>query len=771
MTGTAQQEDQPQGMTRRNFVKSSALVSPAAMLVAGQVTPALAEPPGPTSKPLSKPLRKATALTGTIPAFPGAEGGGKYVTGGRGCEVYEVTNLNDSGPGSLRDAVSTDNRTVVFRVSGNIDINGGLDVLGSNITIAGQTAPGYGISVNQNEFQIKGDNVIVRYLRFRGGDPLGTPIDTFGFRGRNGVIIDHCSMSWGVDETCSPYGNTNVTIQWCIISEGLAQSVHDKGLHGFGGLWGGDNVTYHHNLLIHQGGRNPRFSFTEDMMLFVDHRNNIIYNHGYTSCYGGEWANGVHLRDNYYKPGPNTLSDIAPVIVAPGRLGQWYVDGNVVEGHPDVTADNRLGIEETVGGITLLSDPMKFPNEITAQSAQQAYESVLNNVGAILPRRDAVDARLINEVRTGTGRMINSQKEVGGWPPIPTAEPPVDTDHDGMPDDWEIAHKLDPANPADGSEVKGGNNGYTNLEVYLNSIGPAVSTGNPTVKVTRPRIDQVFATQNPTQEITIEAAAAADKGVNITKVEFYAGDQKLGESTAAPYSFVWPNAPAGTHFLTARATDSVGSSTTSSCVPVHVNATTAVTPWQARDIGNVPVPGAVSLVNNVFTVRGSGKIKGRSASFFYVYQPITVSSDDIVEIYVKIDSLSRVYEGNFAGVMLRENLTPDSPYFAAGIIIEGGSLKGHVSRIARYGNEVSISPYPWDDSLLSKKPYYIRVTKRGFELSAELSSDSLQWTRIGYERIDMPDKIHVGLAVDGNKQDNDVAYYSTAKFSQVRIRY
>ncbi|MGO4429474.1 hypothetical protein AB4Z54_64755, partial [Streptomyces sp. MCAF7] len=152
---------------------------------------------------------------------------------------------------------------------------------------APSAVPGHGVG-----------NIILRHLRFRGTDTLGTPIDTFGMERCENVIIDHCSFSWAVDEVCSPYGNENVTMQWCVIAEGLTMSAHEKGRHGYGGLWGGDNVTYHHNLLVHNGGRNPRFSFVEDMALKADHRNNVIYNYGYTSAYGGEWADGINIVGN-----------------------------------------------------------------------------------------------------------------------------------------------------------------------------------------------------------------------------------------------------------------------------------------------------------------------------------------------------------------------------------------------------------------------------------------------------------------------------------------
>ncbi|RKN44927.1 Ig-like domain-containing protein [Streptomyces hoynatensis] len=711
-----------------------------------------------------------TEAAGDVPAFPGAQGGGIHATGGRGGEVYEVTTLADSGPGSLREAVSAGNRTVVFRVSGTIELEGGLDITGSHLTIAGQTAPGGGICVVGNETEIKADNVILRYLRFRGTDALGTPIDTFKMEGRENVMIDHCSFSWGVDETCSPYGNRNVTVQWCIISEGLTMSAHEKGRHGYGGLWGGDNVTYHHNLLVHNGGRNPRFSFVEDVPLRVNHRNNVIYNYGYTTCYGGEWANGVNMVNNYYKPGPNTLADIAPYIVTPDRGGSWYVQGNVIEGHPEVTADNREGILVPVGGITLLSEPVSFPDEIEEQSAEAAYEAVLAGAGAVLPRRDAIDARLVADVRAGTGRMINSQREVGGIVPLAPTEAPRDRDHDGIPDAWEREHGLKQGDAADGAAIDP-ETGYSNLELYLNSIGPT-GAPNPEVSLTSPAYDAVRTSESGSHDVEITAQATAQGDAAIAVVEFYAGDEKIGESTSAPYAVTWQGAPSGTHYLTARATDSTGTATTSSGVPVHLNQVTDLGDWTFADIGEVPIAGAAALTDGVFTLSGSGKVRGRKDAFSYVYQPIEAPDDEVVEIIARVDSLPPVYEEVLGGVMIRENLTEDSPFFLLGVAISRDGLVGVAKRIAATGDEMSVGVYPYEeDEVLDDKPYWLRLTLRGDEFTAELSPDSLQWTRIGYERIAMGPNLYAGLVVDANKEANAIANYNTVRFSQVRINH
>ena len=256
----------------------------------------------------------AAALYSQQIAFPGAEGWGKYTVGGRGGKVYEVTNLNDKGPGSLRQAVNAAGpRTIVFRVSGTIELNSNLDIRNPYITIAGQTAPGEGICIKNYPIMIGTDEIILRYLRVRLGDQSGNDSDAISGRYHKNIIVDHVSASWSVDETVSIYHCNNITVQWCLISESMYNSNHVKGHHGFGGIWGGPNSTYHHNLIAHHSSRNPRFASGCGN---TDYRNNVIYNWGYNSAYGGEKVqansdftySSVNMVANYYKAGPGTLS-------------------------------------------------------------------------------------------------------------------------------------------------------------------------------------------------------------------------------------------------------------------------------------------------------------------------------------------------------------------------------------------------------------------------------------------------------------------------------
>ena len=416
-------------------------------------------------------------------AFPGAEGFGRFATGGRGGSVVEVTNLNDNGKGSFRAAIeANDARTVVFRISGTIELESELYITNGNITIAGQTAPGDGICIKNYPLIIAADNVIIRYLRIRLGDEKKFEGDAISCIGNRNIIIDHCSFSWGIDEVASFYDNENSTVQWCLISESLNHSYHQKGEHGYGGIWGGKRASFHHNLLAHHSSRNPRFNGSrthrQPEQEIVDFRNNVIYNWGNNSSYGGESGNH-NLVANYYKFGPATRRRDRIVEPWDGN-GKWYVAENFVYGFPGITADNWAGGVQGnfTGQVRFNSLHPSAPVE--TQSAEQAYYLVLANVGAVLPKRDSIDIRIIEEVKTGTATyggiwgagsgIIDSQTQVGGYPMLRSTPAPKDTDHDGMPDEWEIAHGLDLSNPADCNDDRNGD-GYTNLEEYLNSIG------------------------------------------------------------------------------------------------------------------------------------------------------------------------------------------------------------------------------------------------------------------------------------------------------------
>lgn len=429
-----------------------------------------------------------------ILAFPGAEGFGKYATGGRGGDVYHVVNLNDSGDGSLRYGINTANgpRTIVFDISGNIMLKSSLNVDKSNITIAGQTAPGDGITLGNGSLRIVGNDIIIRYLRARLGDQTGAASDAVSIASGSNIILDHLSASWSVDETLSNQGASidSVTVQWCMVTESLANSKHEKGPHGYGGIIGGFKQTFHHNLYAHHSSRNPKV--TGRRHCEVDFRNNVIYNWGHNSCYDGT-ASFINWANNYYKAGPATKSSVRHRIfqlsdknIAPGGANRpqdsesfetsLYAEGNYMVGFPDVTADNWNGGIDFFAGATESNNraqhPFKFPT-IIEQSAEEAYPLVVERAGASLVR-DVIDQRIVSEVKTGTvtygnAGLIDSQTNVGGWPALKSLPAPKDTDRDGMPDKWEKSNGLDPKSATDCNDDRN-NDGYTNLEEYLNSL-------------------------------------------------------------------------------------------------------------------------------------------------------------------------------------------------------------------------------------------------------------------------------------------------------------
>ncbi|MGD9555630.1 MAG: polysaccharide lyase family 1 protein [Mangrovibacterium sp.] len=435
-----------------------------------------------TNRPENPSVRKQIA-------FPGAEGAGKYTAGGRGGTVYQVTNLNDSGEGSLRNGIQkNETRTIVFRVSGIIDLKSPLDIHYGNLTIAGQTAPGGGICLKGYPVHIKADNVIIRYLRFRLGDVNAVQDDAFSCRNRKNILVDHCSFSWATDEVASLYEMHHATIQWCMVAESLNHSVHEKGDHGYGGIWGGDTVSFHHNLFAHNLSRNPRFNGARYQVPWtdlVDFRNNVIYNWGDNSIYGGERGNH-NLVNNYFKPGPATRKSVRNRVLnittsEDYPYGHFYVSGNYMDGNSSVSADNWNGGVDTEAAVGEVKAGKAFFAEATPeQSALVAYEAVLNSAGASLVR-DQVDTRIISEVRSGTatytGRysqrpgLIDSQEEVGGWPELASLPPPSDRDNDGMPDSWEEKNQLNAIDEADGNQYTLSDS-YTNLEVYLNGLAP-----------------------------------------------------------------------------------------------------------------------------------------------------------------------------------------------------------------------------------------------------------------------------------------------------------
>jgi pectate lyase len=343
-----------------------------------------------------------------------------------------VTNLDDSGPGSLRAALDEERpRTVVFRVSGNIPLKSSLKLKNGDVTIAGQTAPGDGVCLQNYALDFSGaNNVILRYLRIRPGDSSGKGLDALGGRSGENIIIDHCSTSWSIDECVSFYsGVRNLTVQWCLISESLYQSAHTKGHHGFGGIWGGQNASWHHNLLAHHSSRNPRIVGKSVGGQLVDVRNNVIYNWGYNSTYGGDGDVRVNLVNNVYKPGPATRANVRARVANPSAgtvTNNWWVAGNLAVESPQVTADNWLGIHPS-GGVAIDAFRAAKPFEVarvTTHPAEEAFELVLKQAGASCQsatRSTPASSRKPERARPASARRTRAAARGSSTRPRPSA--------------------------------------------------------------------------------------------------------------------------------------------------------------------------------------------------------------------------------------------------------------------------------------------------------------------------------------------------------------
>lgn len=453
-----------------------------------------------------------------IAAFPGAEGGGKYSFGGRGGKVYVVTNLNDDGPGSFRWACEQGGaRVIVFNVAGIIRLTTPVIIRAPYITIEGQTAPGDGVCIAGETVWINTHDVIIRYMRFRRGETnVGRRDDAIGGNPIGNIMIDHVSASWGLDENMSMYrhmyndstgaieqklGTANITIQNSIFSESM-----DTWNHAFGSTLGGENCSFMRNLWADNTGRNPSVGWN-GIFNFV---NNVVFNWVHRSIDGGDYRASFNIVNNYFKPGPATPKNnaVGHRILKPeaGRsklkylvFGRCYVNGNIMDGYPEITKNNWAGgvqVEELPNtdkytDYMKVDKPLPMP-QLTIMSAQDAYQYVLNNAGATLPRRDAVDQRITEQVRTGKISTIANVKlpstqfehrrlpidsykigiitdpsQVGGYPAYKGTSY-KDSDSDGIPDDWEVKHGLNPKNASDASLIT--KSGYSNIEEYLNSV-------------------------------------------------------------------------------------------------------------------------------------------------------------------------------------------------------------------------------------------------------------------------------------------------------------
>ncbi len=762
-----------------------------------------------------------------IPAFPGAEGAGMYTTGGRGGSVYEVTTLEDYGEGekpifgSFRDAVSGSNRIIVFRVGGVIHLKDTLKITGNNLTIAGQTAPGDGIALTDYEIVFgndkaaksdndimnaaTGNNVIMRYIRVRPGDKgKNLEVDATWARWHHDIIIDHCSFGWSSDEALSIYGNINTTVQWCLIAESMTMSKHDKGRHGYGAILGGKYATAHHNLIAHNTSRSPRIDGQGVLSeTSSDFTNNVIYNWGFNSLYGGQGCTHTNIIGNYYKPGPGTqdyangkISDkddayanihyrIANASAPGGNLkNYWYIQDNVVEGYPAVSADNSKGVYcDDRANTVMLDKPCAVPNRPVIETAPKAYEAVLAECGATLPKRDWWDQRVVNDVKDGTGRFINTPGEAGGLPDYQSAPAPADTDHDGMPDAWEKQHKLNPNDPKDGPEIAA--NGYTNIENYLNGIVSDVESKpreNPSITLIAPVHDQIV-TAGDAITFKTTNVKANNKGAKIAKVDFYANDVKVGEKSSEPDDFNWKNVAEGRYCLSAVAIDTLGYQTQSNIQAVYVNETdNLASGWQSVDLGTVPIKGNTVFQTDRVIVKGSGAVAtplnsdggslGLRDALHFVYQKIPQNAT----LVAKVADFTYVANSALSGLMIRKSLDLDAPMAYISLQLEKAGKQDTGKAIVVKARKRQGESLAKDDRGSEKlafynhadKGYWLKIKRAGNTIETSYSSDGKEWTMAWKGTVDLGDgPAYLGLAVDAAQDTSQIHNYNRVVFAEV----
>lgn len=473
-------------MSRAKVVAGSLVA--AAVAVAGLAvatgTPWRGEPDGrPSSDDTVAGVQASRRATG-LPAFPGAQGFGTSTPGGRGGRVVNVTNLRDAGKGSFRAAATArGKRIVVFRVSGTINLQSPVEITNPYLTVAGQTAPGGGITLKAdpcNDGGVLGvhtHDVVLRYLRLRPGPHpcAGRGESSDGIviykKGTHHVVVDHLSISWAVDENLSLYDDArNITFSWNIIAEGLSNSTHEEGEHSKGAHLSGERtgrISFHHNLLAHNNDRNPQPTNPG----VADIRNNVVYNWGENAALTSNSHGRPELNfvANMYRPGPDSDRSEYELDVyegTPGAGWAFFVKGNIGPHRPRNDLPQRAMVSPE-GRSSMVAGPFRAPR-VRTTSAARAMRQVLRQAGATVPYRDSADRRVVRDVRQGTGRIIDHPSEVGGWPRLPSAAAPPDSDRDGMPDAWEVRRGLRPR--VDDSRADDDGDGWTNIEEYVNGL-------------------------------------------------------------------------------------------------------------------------------------------------------------------------------------------------------------------------------------------------------------------------------------------------------------
>lgn len=780
------------------------------------------------------------------PAFPTVEGGGKYSQGGRGTadkpgDTYVVTNLTDSvsnpQPGSFRygllrmDRADKDTlypRTITFAVSGVINIDPAATKsqrrfnIGSNTTVAGQTAPGEGITIYGGAAKFNGENIICRYIRFRLGE--GYDSDAATATGEN-IVIDHCSFNWGVDECFTAKEMINSSIQYNIIANSLAfpdkngvnnndaeiVSGESEAKHGMGSILNGSDTSYTHNLWANHGTRNPRFEggFTYNGVTYgnkLSFDNNVIYNWGHNSGYGGErGAGNTNIVGNYYKPGPNTLEKCnTRIFDIDGSISKYYVNGNTMTSSAEVTADNTLGMYDG-NSAYYLNAPVELKNDYTPESADAAFSNVMNSVGDSL-HRDAHDSRLIQDVINGTGRMLNDEFEMGGILKVnSTAVAPADSDGDGMPDEWEDAMGLNKNDPSDAGLIVNDEsksyNGYSNIEVYVNSLtgewsefaAPAARTANDTftnLKVYDENGTEVgnSSSANITLEQGKSYSVSYDKtGNGDGTVHILLNDNIVGDSSFTPDTV-------GTYYLMVYSDGVTGGISDGIKVTVVPAGSFGVNMdnFTSIDIGAVGAAGKDSYdaANGALYSEGAGHMgvlntSGDQNPDILHFNYTKVKGD--FEFTAQVDNLAKLDYSQHSGLMVRGSLDPSSEFYMASLTYVKGEDYESMPDVAgqnkaknvrslyrlsdgdmvRFGNRLGVAQVRLGD-----EPNHgtAKLTREGNTIKISASVDGGNtWYELNSLTTNLPEECYVGFATDAAQDKMSLVKYNTTKFSNISL--
>ena len=775
------------------------------------------------------------------PAFPTVEGGGTYSQGGRGGDVYVVTNLTDSvsnpQPGSLRyglERMDTGNktapRTIVFAVGGTIHIDETAPKasrrmnVNSNTTILGQTAPGEGITVAGSSMKFDGENIIVRYMRFRLGG--GYDLDAATATGKY-IVIDHCSFGWGVDEVFSAKEILNSSIQYNIISSGLGMpnkngalnndaeinSGESEAKHGMGSILNGYETSYTHNLWAHNGTRNPRFEggFSYGGIRYenkIDYANNVVYNWGHNASYGGERGKGqMNFVGNYYKPGPETLEKVKYLMDCDAdgdNKGSYYVSGNTLTTSDEITSDNVKGFNE-VANATILTEPVKFTVPYEATSAYDAYSKVLYSAGAS-HQRDAQDNRLMQEVTLGKGSFINDPSEAGGWNDEVFTSSLTDSDNDGMPDDYETKVGLNPQDASDAAAIIEDESsfykGYSNIEVYAGYLVKECHPIQPETierekSVPHGQVEKILDENgNDVMKENGSTTLVAGKTYTVYGTEITSSDSDiiyLNDKVASGSGLTFTPDTVGMYNLSCLMKSPENNAFTIAVPVTVVKGENNIDGFTSTDIGAVGAAGTDNYdpESNTLVSQGAGRIGITNTSssnkpdiFHYNYRMVTGD----FSFTAKLDNLAKIDYRQKSGLMVRESLEPDTKFYMAALTyLKGEDLqKNGKTDVTGQINAKNIMAFarnsagrPVSEGKFLGVPAvregetpingYARIERTGNIITLSASKDKENWYEIGKYTTTLPETCYVGFATSAAQDTSAKIRYNATAFSEIEL--